>query len=156
MVDFFSRPPTGCSPLEDTETNPAQPLRDGGATKSKLKSWQPINEGRASTDCRLCWQVHLPGDVLGPWIEDGGGQTSQEVREHGGDLKVFSVNDYLGLSTHMALRRAAADAALLFGLGRDSIGVVPQHKRPASDDTMFQPCLMIFSASDDLIDVHAC
>ena len=59
----------------------------------------------------------VPGDVLAPWIEDGGGHACQEVTQHGGALRLFSTNDYLGLSTHLALRRAAADAAMLYGVG---------------------------------------
>ncbi|EIE27590.1 PLP-dependent transferase [Coccomyxa subellipsoidea C-169] len=39
-------------------------------------------------------------------------------------LKLFSTNDYLGLSTHVALRRAAADAAMLYGLGPRSSALV--------------------------------
>ncbi len=67
--------------------------------------------------CFKYWQVLVPGDVLAPWIEDGGGHACQDVIQHGGALKLFSTNDYLGLSTHVALRRAAADAAMLYGLG---------------------------------------
>lgn len=69
-------------------------------------------------------QVLVPGDVLAPWIEEGGGHPSQEVTQHGAAVKLFSTNDYLGLSTHAALRRAAADAALLYGVGPRSSAVV--------------------------------
>ena len=66
------------------------------------------------------WQVLVPGDVLAPWIEEGGGHPSEEITQHGAAVKLFSTNDYLGLSTHVALRRAAADAALLYGVGMAS------------------------------------
>lgn len=65
-----------------------------------------------------CSQVLVPSDVLVQWISDGGCNPSQEIVQHGGAVKLFSTNDYLGLSTHMSVRRAAAHAALLYGMGK--------------------------------------
>lgn len=67
-------------------------------------------------------QVIVPGEVLRPWLAEGGaspavrGVTGLDVSD-GGVLKLFSLNDYLGLSTHPAVCQAAADAALLYGSG---------------------------------------
>ena len=66
-------------------------------------------------------QVAVSGEVLRPWLAEGG--VAPEARAgapdgaNGGLLKLFSLNDYLGLSTHPAVCQAAADAALLFGSG---------------------------------------
>lgn len=65
-----------------------------------------------------CEQVLVSGEVLASWISDGGGRPSKDVLQHGGAVKLFSTNDYLGLSTHPAVRQAASDAAMLYGLGQ--------------------------------------
>lgn len=64
----------------------------------------------------------MPGQVLQPWLAEGGaapaaGSDRAPDAADGGVLKLFSLNDYLGLSTHPAVCQAAADAALLFGSG---------------------------------------
>ena len=63
-------------------------------------------------------QVIAPGDVLRPWLAEGGAapELGSEAAD-GAVLKLFSLNDYLGLSTHPAVCQAAADAALLYGSG---------------------------------------
>jgi 7-keto-8-aminopelargonate synthetase-like enzyme len=68
-------------------------------------------------EASLRMQVLAPSDVLTQWIAEGGGQPSLEVLQHGGRLRLFSTNDYLGLSTHSHVRRAAAHAAMLYGMG---------------------------------------
>ena len=77
----------------------------------------PSSTQRSPTPCE---QVLAPGEVLASWISEGGGQPGDEVAQHGGAVKLFSTNDYLGLSTHPAVRRAAADAAMLYGMGQPS------------------------------------
>ena len=90
-------------------------------------------------------QVLIPGEVLAPWIEEGGGRPSEEAAETGGVLRLFSTNDYMGLSTHAAVREAASRAALLYGMGaswpparrRYFSSCLPQHATPLptlSDD----------------------
>lgn len=63
----------------------------------------------------------VSGEVLRPWLAEGGvapeACAGAPDAAHGGLLKLFSLNDYLGLSTHPAVCQAAADAALLFGSG---------------------------------------
>ena len=63
----------------------------------------------------------MSGEVLRPWLAEGGvapgACAGAPDATHGGLLKLFSLNDYLGLSTHPAVCQAAADAALLFGSG---------------------------------------
>ena len=66
-------------------------------------------------------QVVVSGEVLRPWLAEGGvapgACACAPDAAYGGLLKLFSLNDYLGLSTHPAVCQAAADAALLFGSG---------------------------------------
>ena len=59
----------------------------------------------------------MPPEVLAPWIAEGGQHAAPEAAQEGSILRMFSSNDYMGLSTHPAVRQAAADAALLYGMG---------------------------------------
>ena len=65
-------------------------------------------------------QVLVPSEVLSPWIAEDGQRPAPEAAEEGSVLRMFSSNDYMGLSTHPAVRQAAADAALLYGMGARS------------------------------------
>lgn len=69
----------------------------------------------------------MSADVLDAWIEGrndtparGGGDrrclgaAPQQLQQR---LKLFSLNDYLGLSTHPDVQRAASEAALSYGMG---------------------------------------
>ncbi len=78
-------------------------------------TWRAVSHERRS-------QVIVPGQVLQPWLAEGGaapaeGGDGAPDAADGGVLKLFSLNDYLGLSTHPAVCQAAADAALLFVSG---------------------------------------
>ena len=67
----------------------------------------------------------MSADVLNAWIE--GRTDSPAHSQHPStassqtqpqqSLKLFSLNDYLGLSTHPAVCRAASEAALAYGMG---------------------------------------
>ncbi len=59
----------------------------------------------------------MPAEVLSPWIAEGGQHAAPEAAQEGTVLRMFSSNDYMGLSTHPTVRQAAADAALLYGMG---------------------------------------
>jgi hypothetical protein len=88
----------------------------------------------------LGFQVVAPGPVLASWLGDpegnpltGAGAVQQpplgpqgtagakaataQARHRGGVVRLFSMNDYLGLSTHPAVCRAVSEAALAMGSG---------------------------------------
>jgi 7-keto-8-aminopelargonate synthetase-like enzyme len=72
-----------------------------------------------TSDALVCAseQAVVPSEVLTSWLAEGGQHAAPEAAEQGGVLRLFSSNDYMGLSTHPAVRQAAADAALLYGMG---------------------------------------
>ena len=64
-------------------------------------------------------QVTVDGAVLQAWLSDHGSApgvplpADQQLHS----LRMFATNDYLGLSTHVRVRQAAADAAMKHGSG---------------------------------------
>uniref|UniRef100_A0ACD5W557 Uncharacterized protein n=1 Tax=Avena sativa TaxID=4498 RepID=A0ACD5W557_AVESA len=61
-------------------------------------------------------EIRLDHATLNKWLAEGGEANGQE-EEVGEKLILFSSNDYLGLSSHPAIREAAAKAAKEFGMG---------------------------------------
>lgn len=55
-------------------------------------------------------------------------------------IKLFSLNDYLGLSTHPAVRQAAADAALQCGNGelQEAVGGVMKRGGSRDGEVLFE------------------
>ncbi len=72
-----------------------------------------------------CLQVTLDGAVLQAWMSDDatapGVASEPDMQLH--SVRMFATNDYLGLSTHVRVRQAAADAAMKYGSGSTVLGV---------------------------------
>ena len=72
-----------------------------------------------------CLQVTLDGAVLQAWMSDDatapGVASEPDMQLH--SLRMFATNDYLGLSTHVRVRQAAADAAIRYGSGDTVLGI---------------------------------
>lgn len=70
-----------------------------------------------------CCQVQIPAADLEAWVLDQPPVTalthldSLSSRQDLRTVKLFSLNDYLGLSTHPAVRQAVADSARACGNG---------------------------------------
>lgn len=87
-------------------------------------------------------RVQIEGDVLQAWITN---QTEQSPQCHEAvkqqqlgnrsmrTVKLFSSNDYLGLSSHVKVRHAAAYAALAYGTGPRSSALVGGYTQQHAD-----------------------
>lgn len=71
----------------------------------------------------------LDGGVLQAWMSDDatalGVAPTADTQLH--SLRMFATNDYLGLSTHVRVRQAAAEAALKYGSGSTVLGICSGH-----------------------------
>ncbi|KAK9827396.1 hypothetical protein WJX81_006330 [Elliptochloris bilobata] len=98
---------------------------------SQLRSANLLRTLRPVVPTLNAVEVVVPGEVLWPWLAEGGVvpavSASAPDATGGGVLKLFSLNDYLGLSTHPAVCQAAAHAALLYGSGPRSSALVGGH-----------------------------
>ncbi|KAG8092560.1 hypothetical protein GUJ93_ZPchr0012g21532 [Zizania palustris] len=65
---------------------------------------------------RAAVEIRLDGATLRQWLAEGGEANGQE-EEVGEKLILFSGNDYMGLSSHPAIRDAAVKAAQEYGMG---------------------------------------
>ncbi|KAL6641454.1 hypothetical protein ACP70R_019635 [Stipagrostis hirtigluma subsp. patula] len=65
---------------------------------------------------RAAVEIRLDRDTLQQWLAEGGEECGQE-EELDGNLILFSGNDYMGLSSHPAVRDAAVKAAQEYGMG---------------------------------------
>ncbi|XP_044972141.1 8-amino-7-oxononanoate synthase isoform X2 [Hordeum vulgare subsp. vulgare] len=96
------------------------------ASKSLLRATRPISlapplappetfPGPGPWD-RAAVEIRLDRATLHQWLAEGGEASGQE-EELGEKLILFSGNDYMGLSSHPAVREAAAKAAQEYGMG---------------------------------------
>lgn len=69
------------------------------------------------THTALSVQVLIAPDVLQAWTEECTPHRNLDLPSNASALKLFSSNDYMGLSSHPAVARAAADAVLRHGMG---------------------------------------
>ncbi|KAL6905323.1 hypothetical protein ACP4OV_002924 [Aristida adscensionis] len=65
---------------------------------------------------RAAVEIRLDRDTLHQWLAEGGEECGRE-EELDGNLILFSGNDYMGLSSHPAVRDAAVKAAQEYGMG---------------------------------------
>ncbi|OEL18946.1 8-amino-7-oxononanoate synthase [Dichanthelium oligosanthes] len=61
-------------------------------------------------------EIRLDRDTLYQWLAEGG-ETCEQEEKLDGNLILFSGNDYMGLSSHPAVREAAVKAAQEYGMG---------------------------------------
>ncbi|XP_047093833.1 8-amino-7-oxononanoate synthase isoform X1 [Lolium rigidum] len=98
----------------------------GLASRSLLRATRPISlspppatpetfPGPGPWD-RAGVEIRLDRATLHQWLAEGGEAIGQE-EELGEKLILFSGNDYMGLSSHPAIREAAAKAAQEYGMG---------------------------------------
>uniref|UniRef100_A0A8R7P6R9 Aminotransferase class I/classII large domain-containing protein n=1 Tax=Triticum urartu TaxID=4572 RepID=A0A8R7P6R9_TRIUA len=96
------------------------------ASRSLLRATRPISlalppappetfPGPGPWD-RAAVEIRLDRATLHQWLAEGGEASGQE-EELGEKLILFSGNDYMGLSSHPAVREAAAKAAQEYGMG---------------------------------------
>ena len=106
-----------------------------------LRTLKPLIPGHSATEVRVqtvqkvgkstcCWhwdvsatyypspQVIVAPDVLQAWTEECDPQSCEGLPTEGSLLRLFSSNDYMGLSCHPSVCRAAADAVLRHGMGK--------------------------------------
>jgi 7-keto-8-aminopelargonate synthetase-like enzyme len=73
--------------------------------------------------------VTLDAAVLQAWMSDDASEPgvapNTDMQLH--SLRMFATNDYLGLSTHVRVRQAAAEAALKYGSGSTVLGICSGH-----------------------------
>ncbi|KAK3157132.1 hypothetical protein QOZ80_2AG0116610 [Eleusine coracana subsp. coracana] len=65
---------------------------------------------------RAAVEIRLDRATLQEWLAEGG-EASVNSEESDGNLILFSGNDYIGLSSHPAIREAAVTAAQEYGMG---------------------------------------
>ncbi|CAL4923819.1 unnamed protein product [Urochloa decumbens] len=65
---------------------------------------------------RAAVEIRLDQDTLRQWLAEGG-ETGDQEEKLDGNLILFSGNDYMGLSSHPAVREAAVKAAQEYGMG---------------------------------------
>ncbi|CAL4932269.1 unnamed protein product [Urochloa decumbens] len=65
---------------------------------------------------RAAVEIRLDRDTLRQWLAEGG-ETADQEEKLDGNLILFSGNDYMGLSSHPAVREAAVKAAQEYGMG---------------------------------------
>ncbi|CAN6288785.1 unnamed protein product [Urochloa humidicola] len=65
---------------------------------------------------RAAVEIRLDRDTLRQWLAEGG-ETGEKEEKLDGNLILFSGNDYMGLSSHPAVREAAVKAAQEYGMG---------------------------------------
>ncbi|RLN39319.1 8-amino-7-oxononanoate synthase [Panicum miliaceum] len=65
---------------------------------------------------RAAVEIRLDHGTLRQWLAEGG-ETVEHEENLDGNLILFSGNDYMGLSSHPAVREAAAKAAQEYGMG---------------------------------------
>lgn len=108
---------------------PSQPVQNAPADRARA-----VRRGGGALQCRSCCrrrrrrsnlcasfpQASLPQADIDAWVEGRPPPSAAmpslaaaEMRT----IKLFSLNDYLGLSSHPDVRAAAADAALKYGNG---------------------------------------
>nr|CAB3500159.1 unnamed protein product [Digitaria exilis] len=65
---------------------------------------------------RAAVEIRLDSHTLLQWLAEGG-ETVEQEEKLDGNLILFSGNDYMGLSSHPAVREAAVKAAQEYGMG---------------------------------------
>lgn len=65
---------------------------------------------------RAAVEIRLDRATLQEWLAEGG-EASVKMEETDGNLILFSGNDYIGFSSHPAIREAAMKAAQEYGMG---------------------------------------
>ncbi|PKA46447.1 Long chain base biosynthesis protein 2b [Apostasia shenzhenica] len=104
------------------------------SAKNLVRSARPINlssstdlsEELETYDCPGRWdrssvEIALEDETFRQWLRELPSPTGDEVRNENGELPgkliLFSGNDYLGLSTHPAVRMAVSKVAIEHGMG---------------------------------------
>ncbi len=96
----------------------------------------------------------MPDTVLQPWLVGATTLAAAMPHQHDMPVRLFSSNDYLGLSSHPDVRRAAAEAASSYGMGPRSSaavsGYTAQHRdleRALAELKGTQECLLLPSGA---------
>ena len=112
---FRDRANTCTRPPANTEAPHPWPLSRRGASTSSLAGTGDVCA--ATYDYEVSPQVLVAPDVLRAWTEECDPQSCDGLPTEGSVLRLFSSNDYIGLSCHPLVCRAAADAVLRHGMG---------------------------------------
>lgn len=77
-----------------------------------------VSQSNINLACKCQFQVKLYQADIDAWLSDSAAPLPSLAERSGTrTVKLFCLNDYLGLSSHPAVRQAAADAALQYGNG---------------------------------------